>query len=218
MKLHAMIAVSVGMLACTTPQESTEVGTAQAAQTPKTSAPAEAGLAIGRDAPDFTLKNHQGKEVTLSAFKGKTVVLEWFNPECPFVVYAHGEGPLKDMAKRHQDVVWLAINSNAPGKQGSGVELNKEAMARWGMQHELLFDEDGRVGKLYNAKTTPHMYVIDGEGKLAYMGALDNAPLGDIRGDQLSPYTESALSAVAAGKAPEPSQTTPYGCSVKYLN
>jgi peroxiredoxin len=113
-------------------------------------------------------------------------VLEWFNPDCPFVKYAHGEGgPLESLANeltKKDGIVWLAINSGAPGKEGAGVERNKQAQAEWKLEHPILIDEDGKVGHTYGAQTTPHMFVIDPAGKLIYAGALDNAPLGRVEG------------------------------------
>ncbi|MFO7567370.1 MAG: redoxin domain-containing protein [Enhygromyxa sp.] len=137
---------------------------------------------VGEPAPGFSLPDLDGETVSLADFAGKTVVLEWFNPDCPFVKFAHGEGPLASMAteQRKAGVVWLAINSGAPGKQGTGVERNREAASEWTMEHPLLLDEDGKVGHAYGATTTPHMFVIDGEGKLVYAGGLDNAPLGRV--------------------------------------
>ncbi|MEL6543520.1 MAG: redoxin family protein, partial [Myxococcota bacterium] len=146
--------------------------------------------------------------------------LEWFNPDCPFVKYSHGEGPLKDLAKtameKNDSLVWLAINSGAPGKQGHGVERNKKALAEYGMTYDVLVDENGAVGKSFGAKTTPHMYVINAEGTLEYAGALDNAPMGKVRGDSMTNYVTMALEKLAAGEAVEPRETSPYGCSVKY--
>jgi peroxiredoxin len=172
------------------------------------------------EAPDFKLEDLEGKEVSLSQFKGKTVVLEWFNPGCPFVQYAHGKGPLKDMGQRKiaEGVVWLAINSGAPGKQGAGVAANKKAAGEWSISYPILLDESGAVGKAYGAKTTPHMYVINAEGKLVYRGGLDNAPLGEVRGDSHINHVESALAALAAGNPIETAEAQPYGCSVKYAD
>ncbi len=137
---------------------------------------------IGEPAPAFSLPDLDGKTITLAELAGKTVVLEWFNPDCPFVKHAHGEGPLKTMAKDQtaKGVVWLAINSGAPGKQGTGAERNREAKTEWNLEHPILLDESGTVGHAYGATNTPHMFVIDPQGKLVYAGALDNAPLGSV--------------------------------------
>jgi alkyl hydroperoxide reductase subunit AhpC len=183
-------------------------------------ASAQTTAELGKPAPAFELKDVNGKAVKLADFRGKTVVLEWFNPGCPFVKYAHGEGPLKEAAKRpgagRADVVWLAINSSASGKQGHGVELNKQAGTEWKMTYPLLIDESGSVGRLYGAKTTPHMYVIDASGKLVYRGALDNAPLGRSSDGKTVSYVQAALDDLAAGRAVRTPETQSYGCSVKY--
>jgi peroxiredoxin len=144
----------------------------------------EATAKLGEPAPAFSLTDLDGKTVSLADFAGKTVVLEWFNPGCPFVKYAHGEGPLAGMAgeQTKAGVVWLAINSSAPGKQGHDREENRKAATEWKMEHPILLDEDGKVGHAYGATTTPHMFVIDGTGKLVYAGGLDNAPLGRVDG------------------------------------
>ncbi|MCO4746884.1 MAG: redoxin family protein [Proteobacteria bacterium] len=172
-------------------------------------------------APNFELTDLDGTTHTLESLRGKVVVLEWFNPGCPFVVAAHDGGPLGDMASRWGDkeVVWLAVNSGAPGKQGHGLDVNREAAGTWNMGHPILLDESGEVGKLFGAKTTPQMVVIDPEGQIAYEGALDNAPRGEVKGggDRV-PYTDNALTNVVAGEAARPAQTTPWGCSVKYAS
>ena len=172
---------------------------------------------LGKPAPAFSLPDLTGDQVALADFAGKTVVLEWFNPGCPFVQYAHGEGPLSDLAARtvSDQVVWLAINSGAPGKQGHGVQANQEAAATWSMSHPILVDEDGTVGRAYGAKTTPQMFVIDAEGAVVYMGALDNAPFGKVEGTRQA-YVEQALGQLAAGQPITVGSTKPYGCSVKY--
>jgi peroxiredoxin len=176
---------------------------------------------IGKPAPDFTLQDLDGKSVQLSQMKGKTVVLEWFNPGCPFVKANHTKGSLKGMAKRFADkgIVWLAINSGAPGKQGHGVDTNKEAKGTWGMEYPILLDEKGDVGRMYGAKTTPHMYVIDPQGILVYMGAIDNTQGGEPeKEDKVINYVDTALGELAAGKPITTKTSEPYGCSVKYAS
>jgi len=175
------------------------------------------GAEVGKPAPGFTLQDLDGNQVSLSDFKGKTVVLEWFNPDCPFVVYAHTDGPLaKQASKSAEDgVTWLAINSGAPGKQGHGVDRNRSAATEWSIEHPILMDESGDVGRLYGAKTTPEMYVVNPEGVLVYAGALDNAPRGRVEGKEVN-FLVQALEDVAAGRPIQTDHTKPYGCSVKY--
>jgi peroxiredoxin len=176
---------------------------------------------VGKRAPDFTLVDLEGRSVSLHDFKGKTVVLEWFNPECPFVRLAHTKGSLKGMAARRtqQGVVWLAVNSGAEGKQGAGVEKNKEGKAKFELAHPILLDPTGKVGRAYGATNTPHMYVIDSELKLVYKGAIDNSP--DAEGEsptdgKLVNHVDVALDAVTAHRAIALAETKAYGCSVKY--
>ena len=179
---------------------------------------ARADVTVGIKAPDFTLTSTDGKKVSLHDYAGKTVVLEWFNPDCPFVKFAHGEkGPLASQPKRvtGDSVVWLAINSSAPGKQGNGAERNAKAAKEYGMSYPVLLDSDGKVGKLYGAKTTPHMYVIDKDGTIRYNGATDNAPLGKADAGATVNYIDAALKGLSGGKV-ERAQTEAYGCSVKY--
>lgn len=172
---------------------------------------------VGEKAPNFALTDTEGKTVNLSDYEGKVVVLEWFNPGCPFVVKHHEKfTTMTDLASEFvaKDVVWLAINSGAPGKEGHGLELNKQKKADWHINYPILIDESGEVGKMYGAKTTPHMYVIDKDGTLKYAGAIDNNPsatkLGDVN------YVRQALNEVLAGETVTTPETRPYGCSVKY--
>jgi peroxiredoxin len=183
--------------------------------------PAAAKAKIGAPAPDFSLTDLDGKQVALSSFRGKTVVLEWFNPGCPFVKASHTKGSLVDTAARHAKagVVWLAINSGAPGKQGHGVEANREGQQRFKLEHPVLLDESGRVGRQYAAAHTPHLYVIDKEGVLVYRGAIDNSPDGEGEspsGGKLVNYVDAALSDIAAARPVATPETEAYGCSVKY--
>lgn len=176
---------------------------------------------LGQKAPDFELRDLEGNAIKLSEHRGKIVVLEWFNPECPFVQKSHTKGSLVDTASRHQKqaVVWLAINSGAEGKQGHGADLNREAKQRFKLTHPVLLDESGKVGKLYGAERTPHMYVIDDEGVLVYAGAIDNSPDGEGEsptGDELVNYVDEAIAAINADRQPEVSETKAYGCGVKY--
>lgn len=185
------------------------------------SAPVAGKAEIGKPAPDFALKDLDGKEVRLSSFKGKKVVLEWFNPGCPFVKASHTKGSLVTAAKKTtaSGVVWLSINSSADGKQGAGVEANKEGAKTFGMENPILLDADGSVGHTYGATNTPHMMVIDEKGVLVYRGAIDNSKDGEGQsptGGKLVNYVDSALADIGAGKPVSTSETEAYGCSVKY--
>lgn len=176
---------------------------------------------VGKAAPDFTLKDLDGKDVRLADYKGKTVVLEWFNPGCPFVKNAHTKGALVDAAARHgkAGVVWLAVNSGAAGKQGHGAEANREGAKTFGMSYPILLDETGAVGKAYGATNTPHMFVVDPKGTLVYRGAIDNSPDGEgesAENGKLVKYVDVALAEVAAGKPVSTPETKAYGCGVKY--
>lgn len=202
------------------PAPAAAVAAPQASAAP---APASTGAQLGAPAPDFTLPDLDGKSVSLSQYRGKVVVLEWFNPGCPFVRASHTVGSLKGLADKHagSGVVWLAINSGGPGKQGAGAEANREAIAQFGMQHPVLVDESGSVGQLYGAERTPHMYVVNAEGVLVYRGAIDNSPDGEGQspeGGKLVNYVDSAIGAVQNGAKVSPAETKAYGCSVKYQN
>ena len=149
------------------------------------------------------------------------MVLEWFNPGCPFVRASHTKGSLVDAARRAQaeGVVWLAINSGAPGQQGHGAEASRKGAEAFGLEHPVLLDEDGRVGHAYGAAKTPHLFVIDQTGTLVYGGAVDNSPDGEgesPEGGTLVRYVDQALTEVLAKKPVSVPSTKPYGCSVKY--
>jgi hypothetical protein len=145
--------------------------------------------------------------------------LEWFNPDCPFVIRHHErEGTMSRLYKEYQskDVVWLAVNSGAPGKQGYGQERNRAARKAFAMPYPLLLDESGRVGQLYGAKTTPHMFIIRGDGTLVYAGGIDDDPRGS-KANRVN-HVETALKQHVNGAAVHPAQTDAYGCSVKYAD
>jgi len=177
------------------------------------------GAELGKPAPDFELKDLDGKTVKLSDYKGKIVVLEWFNPDCPVVTGSHSKGTLKGLDQKvtKDGVIWLAINSGASGMEGTGAEKNKKARADWNMAAAILLDEDGVVGHKYGAKTTPHMFIVDSKGNLAYRGGIDNAPGGKVEGGgEVVSYVEVALAELKADKPVAKNDTKPYGCSVKY--
>lgn len=184
------------------------------------SAPVLAKPVIGQAAPAFTLTDANGKSHSLSDFAGKTVVLEWNNPECPFVK-KHYSGNMQGQQKdaTGQDVVWLTINSGKAGKQGhmDGKQANAYVVASNASPTAYLIDADSATGVAYGAKTTPHMYVIDGNGTLQYMGAIDSIPTADV-GDieEATQYVPQALAELKAGKPVSVASTQPYGCSVKY--
>ncbi|MFO0744924.1 MAG: thioredoxin family protein [Myxococcota bacterium] len=203
--------------AAPTPVQAGELGKVNAVDG---KAPAGSLATAGSAAPDFTLKDLDGKDVSLASFRGKTVVLEWYNPDCPFVRAQHSEGPMRTMAKEvaAKGVVWLSINSSAAGKEGNGVDRNKASVTEYGIENPILLDESGAVGKLYQARTTPHMVVIAPDGTLAYLGAIDNAPLGRVPESGYVNHVSEALADLAAGRPVKVPQTKGYGCSVKYAN
>lgn len=184
-------------------------------------APAAAGVALapGDKAPDFTLKDTDGQEHSLAKYlaDGKVVVLEWFNPDCPFILKHHKLNHTMTETYAflgHKGVVWLAINSAAPGKQGAGLERNRRAHQEYEMNFPILLDEDSHVGRAYGAKTTPHMFIIGKDGLVKYTGAIDNDPSPGQVGQRN--YIIAALRSVLDGRPVVDPQTKPYGCSVKY--
>jgi uncharacterized Rossmann fold enzyme len=184
-------------------------------------ATAEAAARVGQPAPDFTLTDWDGNERSLSEFAGRTVVLEWTNHECPFVVKHYGADnmPAQQRDATGNEVVWLVVNSSAPGLQGHVDSAKaKSVQGNWGAAHTTyLHDPDGTVGRLYAARTTPHMYVIDGDGVLRYAGAIDSIPSADpadIPG--ATQFVRQTLSELSAGQEISTPVTQPYGCSVKY--
>lgn len=176
---------------------------------------------VGKTAPDFTLTGVDGEKYTLSEMRGDYVVLEWINFDCPFVKKHYHSGNMQALQQKYRDqgVHWLTICSSAPGKQGyfEGEELTDRIEKEKWNGTAYLIDADGRVGKMYNAKTTPNMYVIDPEGVLLYAGAIDNKPTtkqDDIKGSVN--YVVETMNAVTNGRDVEVAVTQPYGCSVKY--
>ena len=167
-------------------------------------------------APGFKLKNHDGKEVKLTDYKGKIVVLEWINHECPFVKYHYEKKTtMNDLTKKYKDkkVVWLAIDSTNHQK----TEKNKKYAEKNKILHPILDDRSGKVGKAYKATNTPHMFIINTNGNIAYNGAIDNAPLGKVPKDkELVNYVDKALKELTSGKTVSIAKTKPYGCTVKY--
>ena len=167
-------------------------------------------------APDFSLKNYDGKEVKLADLKGKIVVLEWFNYECPFVRYHHEKAStMKNLAAKYKDkkVVWLAINST--GHQET--VKNKEFAEKNKILYPILDDRSGVTGRAYKATNTPHIFIINTEGYIVYNGAIDNTPMGRVPQDRkVVNYVDKALEELTAGKTVSIAKTKPYGCTVKY--
>ncbi|MGQ0551622.1 MAG: thioredoxin family protein [Planctomycetota bacterium] len=200
------------------------VASAAESRTPAATAPsttAAAVASVGATAPDFTLVDVNGKEHSLSAYTkaGKLVVLEWFNPDCPYTVGYHTPtNQMAQTAKAYEDrgVVWLAINSGAAGKQGAGLERNRKAVTDFGLSFPVLLDESGKTGRSYAAKTTPHMFVIDTQGVLRYAGGIDDG--GKPGGAGARNLVVAALDEILAGKAVSTPTAKPFGCSVKYSN
>ena len=169
---------------------------------------------LGKLAPDFTLKDLDGKEMTLSQNLGKYVVLEWFSPGCPACKQAYGEGgALRELPGRlkKDGVVWIAMNSDGPQQSGADPKKNKEFADANGMKSPILFDPTGAAGKAYGAKTTPHCFVIDDKGVLIYAGALDNAPYGKVEGEKKIEYVADAIAQAKAGKKVAVTETKSYG-------
>lgn len=176
---------------------------------------------IGKQAPDFSLTDAAGKPVSLAALKGKTVVLEWSNFGCPFVKKFYEPGAMQGFQKEaaKHDVVWITVFSSAEGKEGhqTAEQALAEMQKRGGAPAHIIMDPEGTLGRLYEAKTTPHMFVIDAKGTLAFMGAIDDKPTADPADiKSATNYVNNAIAALKDGKAVEPNNTKPYGCSVKY--
>jgi len=184
---------------------------------------ANAEVTVGTPAPDFTLTNCEGKNVSLSDYKGKVVVLEWVNHGCPFVVKHYGSGNMQKLQAdaASKGVIWLSICSSAPGKQGhmAAADASKSCAEKATASTAYLLDESGKVGKTYGAKRTPEMYVVNAEGILVYHGAIDDKKStdpGDIA--TAKNHVAAAIEETLAGKPVSTPQTDAYGCSVKYAN
>ncbi|WP_457351183.1 redoxin domain-containing protein [Roseateles sp. P5_D6] len=184
---------------------------------------AHATANVDAPAPTFSATTADGKTVNLADYKGKTVVLEWTNHDCPYVRKHYGSGNMQTQQKAAaaQGVVWLQVISSAPGQQGfvDGATAQKLNADRGAAPTATLLDPKGELGKLYGAQTTPHMYVIKADGTLAYKGGIDSLATPD-KADiaKAEPYVTEALAAVAAGRKVEKASTRPYGCSVKYAS
>ena len=178
-------------------------------------------VGVNQVAPDFTGVDSNGVPRKLSEFKGKTVVLEWTNHQCPFTGKHYTSGNMQRLQAEATDqgIVWLSIISSAPGQQGhvTAEEANQLTTSRDASPTAVILDPEGEIGRLYSARTTPHMYVIDPQGDLRYMGGIDNIPSADptdVAG--ATNYVQAALTSLGSELAVDPAVTQPYGCSIKY--
>lgn len=180
-----------------------------------------AAPSVGQPAPDFSLPDSYGKTHELADYLGKTVILEWTNHDCPYVRKHYESNNMQTLQKEMTDngVVWLSVISSRPGSQGyvEAAEANELTASRSAHPTAVLFDPAGDTGRAYDARTTPHMYIIDPQGELIYMGAIDDQP--SARASSLegaNNYVRAAMEDLKAGRKVETAQSTPYGCSVKY--
>lgn len=185
------------------------------------SAPAFAAPTLGQPAPAFQAYDAAGRTRSLSEFRGKTVVLEWTNNGCPYVQKHYNSGNMQSLQRQaaKDGVVWLTVISSAPGMQGylTGPQARQWKGEVKAASADVLLDPKGTVGRAYEAKSTPHMFIVDKAGKLAYMGGIDDRPYSDpesLKG--ATNYIEAALADIKAGRAVAQPATKPYGCSVKY--
>lgn len=180
-----------------------------------------AAIKVDAEAPQFSLQNSQGEMVSLADYKGKHVILEWTNHLCPYVMKHYESDNMQSLQRKYtdQDIVWLSIISSAPGKQGyvDADKANQLTSERNATPTHVLFDPEGTVGKLYAAKTTPHMYIIDPQGELKYAGGIDSiksANPADI--PKAINYVNASFDALLSGQEIDKKLTPPYGCSIKY--
>ena len=176
---------------------------------------------VGEPAPAFTATATNGSPVSLASYKGKIVVLEWVNHECPFVGKHYGSGNMQKLQKTYtaKGVVWLSVNSSAPGREGhvTPAQVNALTQQKGAAPTAVILDPEGTVGRAYAAKTTPHMFVIDAQGTLLYQGGIDDTPSTDVADIATAKnYVQAALDAALAGKPVPTNSSQPYGCGVKY--
>ncbi|MCJ2046540.1 thioredoxin family protein [Methylobacterium sp. J-078] len=182
-----------------------------------------AGPQVGKPAPAFSAQDSDGRTVRLSDYAGKTVVLEWTNHDCPFVTKHYGAHAMQALQKKWtgQGVVWLSVISSAPGEQGAvdGAQANRLTKTREAAPSAVLLDPTGTIGRAYDAKTTPHMFIITPDGTLAYQGGIDDKPSADPADLKTARnHVEAALTELAAGKPVTVRTAKPYGCTVKYAS
>lgn len=176
---------------------------------------------VGQPAPAFTAVDSNGRNLSLADFRGKYVVLEWTNDGCPFVQHYYKQGNMQALQKEYtgKGVVWLSVISSAPGAQGyaDGARANQLTQQRGAAPSAVLLDPSGKLGHLYDARTTPDMYIVDPNGTLIYSGGIDSVPSTDPDDiAKASPYVKTALDQALAGKPVAQAVTKPYGCSIKY--
>ena len=209
-----VLALSLVVLAGCKSREPAEGPSKEPSKEPAKEPSKEIEPEVARKAPDFTLNSFDGKTISLSDYKGKIVVLEWFNYECPFVLRHYGNKPtMITLANKYKDknVVWLTIDSTSH----AAPEANKQFAEERKLPYPILDDRSGTVGRAYGAKTTPHMYVIDTRGSIAYQGAIDNDERGRKRQGVIN-YVDKALAELTGDKEVTTTDTMPYGCTVKY--
>jgi peroxiredoxin len=176
---------------------------------------------VGAPAPQFTATDSNGKSHKLSDFKGKIVVLEWTNHQCPFVVKHYETGNMQTLQKEAvgKGVIWLSVVSSASGQQGfvNGQQANQLTRSRTASPTAVLLDPNGNLGRLYGARTTPHMFIIDSQGILRYVGAIDDKPTANkADAKTANNYVRPAINSLMSGQPVKSATTQPYGCSVKY--
>lgn len=199
------------------------VAAAMTAALSLTSPTAAAGLAVGQAAPVFKAVDSNGQTLSLDQYLGKTVILEWTNHECPYVKKHYESNNMQTLQKEAttQGVVWLSVISSAPGEQGyvKAADANRLSKERGAAPSQILLDPSGELGRLYNARTTPHMFVIDPAGKLVYMGGIDDKPTA-AKSDlaKAKNYVRAALGDLTAKRPVATPVSQPYGCNVKYAS
>lgn len=204
----------LGLVACTggpTPPELSNPA-------PFGDAPPTTPATPGSPAPAFSATDLEGGAVDLAALKGQVVVLEFFNPDCPFVSHAHGKGSLADRPAAWADkgVRWIPVNSNKAGATGTGVGMNRRAARSWDLPAPVVLDETSAIARAYGAKVTPTIAVVDAAGDLVYFGGHDNAPLGEVAGGELKVWVDEVLTEVVAGRPAPFARQKAQGCTIKF--
>lgn len=208
----AALSIGVALSTRAADQKAAEAQKPAEAQKAAEKKPAAAGLKIGDAVPNFTLKDQDGNDVNLADLKGKTVVLEWLNPGCPFVVRHYKEGTFQKLYDKYsgKDVVYLGIQSGS----GTTPEKNKAFAEKNGLKYKILADTDATVAKALGAKTTPHMFIITKDQTLGYRGAIDDDPQGN-KGEARVNFVDQGLTQILAGETVTNAENKSYGCGVK---